>query len=101
MTLEPSVLVWALIIIIGIFQLILFVKIWNMTGDVSSISAKFARNYKYIDYINLAKEEKALGNGEKAKEYLQRAKVRAELELPSYPEHLILDAINEIDELLK
>lgn len=96
-----STITWLILIVVGILQIILFFKVWNMTKNISLIATKFIGEYKYLDYINLAKEELYFGNQDKAKEYFQRAKVRAEQELPSYPEHIIKDALAEIDELLK
>ncbi len=68
------------IVAIGSFVLwiILLVAFFQLVGDVRKIKARLAnKDSEYYRYASLAKEEHALGNVEKEREYLIRAQCHA------------------------
>lgn len=61
-----------------VLWVVLLVAFFQLVGDVRKIKARLAdRDSEYYRYTSLAKEEHALGNVEKEREYLVRAQCHA------------------------
>lgn len=61
-----------------VLWVVLLVAFFQLVGDVRKIKARLAdKDSEYFRYANLAKEEHALGNIEKEREYLIRAQCHA------------------------
>ena len=87
---EFTLSVLAVIIILGILQIILFFKLWGMTNDVKKIKDSFLLG---PNGISSAKIEFAIGNIEKAKELLKKEfiidvfKIYKEIVATDYSQH--------------
>lgn len=69
---EELKVIYAIMIIVGVVQVISLVVFFVMTANVSAIKKDLLKELYYPDYIEKFEEEKYLGNKEKAKEWLLR-----------------------------
>ncbi len=87
------------IVIGAIIQLITLIVFFVMGFNIE----KIRRELEVVSgqrYMEMAEEEKYIGNKEKAKEYLLRAKYRFEIKRDKHPEYILSAIIPVIDKKL-
>lgn len=74
----------ALVVIGAVVQLATLIVFFVLAFNVSKIKDSIVKPYSGKQYLSMADEEKYIGNKDKAKEYLMRAKYRYETGLEQY-----------------